>query len=495
MAGYIIAIDQSTQGTKALLFDETGALVYRADKAHRQISDGNGWLSHDAEEIYENLIVAVGELLNGSGIDKNMVVGVGISNQRETSLIWNEDGIPLGHAVVWQCTRSREICEAIAESDAAEIYERTGIPLSPYYPVSKLSWLIENIDGAKELARKNKLKLGTVDTWLLYRLTKGKAYKTDYSNASRTQMFDIYKLEWDEWICGLFGMEKSWMAQVCDSNELFGTTDFEGLLEKPVGIYCMMGDSHAALFAQGCHAPGMIKATYGTGSSIMMNVGGEPVGPKDGIVASIAWGMDGNIDYVLEGNVMYTGGTVSWLKNNLGIVENAADTHKMAIEADRDDATYMVPAFTGLGAPYWNSGAKALIYGMGVNTGRNEIVKAALECIAYQVNDVLRVMEGISEKEIGLLRTDGGASGNGYLMQFQSDISGAEVYASRTQELSGAGVAYMAGIKAGLYDDKVFENMKYDSYKPVMDGTIVKKRLDGWRTAVNLSLSGNAGRI
>lgn len=425
MAAYIISIDQSTQGTKALLFDENGQIVRRTDCAHRQIINEKGWVSHDPEEIYQNVLKVTQELLDG--IDKSCVAGVGISNQRETTLAWNRiSGKPYGQAVVWQCARASQICERESIKLLAEkIRQKTGMNLSPYFPAAKLAWLLENEEGAMQAAQKHEICHGTIDSWLVYKLTGKKEYRTDYSNASRTQLFNIFELKWDKELCYLFGIDPTNLAEVTDSDACFGETDFEGLLPKKVPIHSVMGDSHGALLGQGCLQPGSIKATYGTGSSIMMNIGEKPIISTHGVVTSLAWKIGGSVKYVLEGNLNYTGAVITWLKDDLELICSASETEDLARRAIKEDKLYLVPAFSGLGAPYWDSEAKASIVGMSRTTKKAEFVRAALECIAYQITDIVNAMSddaGISVKQ---LCVDGGPTRNSYLMQFQSDILGA----------------------------------------------------------------------
>lgn len=486
---YVLSIDQSTQGTKALLFDGTGNLVCRADRNHRQIVSDEGWVSHDLEEIYLNTIMAVRDVIEKAGINKNDVQGLGISNQRETAAVWDRNGKPAADAVVWQCARSAGICYAIEKLGKAGIVrEKTGIRLSPYFPASKFAWLLQNVSKAGELNRQGELMFGTIDTWLLYKLTGGKAYKTDYSNASRTQLFHLQTLQWDPEVCDLFGIRTDQLAEVCDSNSVFGETDFEGYLPSPIPICGVLGDSHGALFGQGCIRQGMMKATYGTGSSVMLNIGEKPVFSSRGAVTSLAWGIDGTVNYVLEGNINYTGAVISWLQRDLQLIGSARETAELAERANPEDATYIVPAFTGLGAPYWYSDAKALITGMSRLTGKKEIVKAALECIAYQIADIVDVMKEEAGIEIEELRADGGAAGNGYLMQFQSDITEMPVLTPDAEELSGIGAAYMAGLKLELYDKTIFEKLYRKQFLPVMDHAIVRQKKKGWHEAVELSV-------
>lgn len=487
---YIISIDQSTQGTKALLFDQDGNLIRRTDKSHEQIINEKGWVSHDPLEIYHNVIEVVTALVEKAGIDKKKVAGIGISNQRETSLAWDKiTGEPVGRAIVWQCARAAEICERVERMGEAEnIRRRTGMNLSPYFPASKIAWILENVDGAKEKAEKGELCHGTIDSWLIYKLTCGRSYKTDYSNASRTQLFDIFKLRWDEEICKMFGIDPANLPEVCDSNSDFGSTDFEGFFDEPVTIHGVLGDSHGSLFGQGCLKPGMIKATYGTGSSIMMNIGKDPVLSTHGVVTSLAWSMSGVVNYVLEGNLNYTGAVITWLKDDLKLIESPGETQDLAEQAVSDDSVYLVPAFSGLGAPYWDSYAKASIAGMTRTTGKAEVVRAGVECIAYQITDIVKAMSEDAHVEVEELRVDGGPTRNSYLMQFQSDMARTNVQVPDSEELSGIGPAYAAGLALGVWDESIFSKLNRKVYEPRMDEEVRDKKYAGWKQAVSTVL-------
>lgn len=492
MGRYLLGIDQSTQGTKGLILNEKGELLYRHDFPHRQIVDDKGWVSHDLMEIYKNTLLSVEKVIEKSGIDKGEIVGVGISNQRETTAAWDrKTGEPIDNAIVWQCARGESVCKKIdTKENQAMISARTGIPLSPYFPAAKMAWFIENHPQAAQQNKDGTLCLGTVDAWLIYCLTDKKIFKTDFSNASRTQLLNLNTLKWDEEICGLFGVNPECLPEICDSNSLFGMTDFNGYFERSIPIQAVLGDSHGALFGQGCHEEGMVKTTYGTGSSIMMNVGEEYVASKHGVVTSLAWGMDGKVQYVLEGNINYTGAVITWLKDDLQLIDSPLETQEIAQKANPMDKTYLVPAFSGLGAPYWDSEAPAVIYGITRKTGKAEIVKAALECIAYQIEDILKAMEqdaGIPIKEI---RVDGGPTKNKYLMQFQSDISNISVQAPNAEELSGIGAAYMAGLAMGVYEmSNLFTNVESVCFSPEMDEALRKEKYEGWRKAVGLALA------
>ena len=500
---YVIGIDQSTQGSKALLFSDTGKLLMRCDLPHKQLVNEDGWVSHDGDEIYSNVIKLIHVLIEKTGIPKESVTCVGISNQRETSIAWDASGKPLAPAIVWQCARAESVIRDIkanenfknsrqenqgsyAEFITEFVRKRTGIPLSPYFPAAKIAWLMQNEPMVKKEFENGTLHVGTMDSYLLYRLTGGKAYKTDYSNASRTQLFNITSLSWDKEVCELFGIPVELLPKVVDSNDEFGETDFEGYFEKKVPILAMMGDSHGALFGQGCLSKGMVKTTYGTGSSIMMNVGTEAIISKNGLVTSLAWGIDGEVNYVLEGNLNYTGAVMTWLKEDLNMIRSSAQTGRTAKRANPADTTYLVPAFSGLGAPYWKSDAKAILYGMTRKTGKAEIVKAALDCIAYQIADIVFAMQGDSGIAISTLRVDGGPTKNSYLMQFQSDILEKEVQVSEMEELSGFGAAYLAGCKQGIYKmSGLHKDRKVTAYTSKMDEEIRRVKYAGWLEAVS----------
>lgn len=483
---YVLSIDQSTSGTKALLFDSFGELIGRSDCAHRQIVNDKGWVSHDPVEIYQNTLKAAAELLRHTGVEAAKIAAIGISNQRETALIWDrESQQPVCDAVVWQCARAEKIVERLAEQ-AEKIKEKTGLHLSPYFPAAKWAWILENIPGLMP----DRLCAGTIDSWLIFKLTGGKKFRTDYSNASRTQLFNLHTLQWDEELCRIFGISPAMLPEVCGSDSCFGETDLEGLLPHAVPIHGVLGDSHGALFGQGCIQPGMVKATYGTGSSVMMNVGERPVFSQSGVVTSLAWSMQGKVEYVLEGNINYTGAVTKWITEDLGLLETSRQAGEVAQQADPEDTTYLVPAFTGLGAPYWKSEVKALWCGMGRTTRRAELVRAAEECIGYQIADVVKAMCAESGITISELRADGGPTRDSFLMQFQSDILNIPVAVPNQEELSGIGAAWCAGIGAGIYSREVLSRISRKQYTPQMEEAVREKKYQGWKNAVSL-LTGN----
>ncbi len=486
MSRYVLGIDQSTQGTKALLFDEEGTLICRTDLPHKQYINEKGWVEHDPEEIYANTLAVVKNLVEKAGINKNDLAVLGISNQRETAMVWNRTtGKPVYNAVVWQCARGAQICEEIEKAgDADMIRSHTGLQLSPYFSAAKIAWVLKNVGGVQELADKGELCCGTIDSWLVYKLTGGKEFRTDYSNASRTQMFNISELKWDKQVCGLFGIPMSALPEVTDSDGDYGITDFDGYLDHEIPIRGVLGDSHGALFGQGCVETGMIKSTYGTGSSIMMNIGDKPVF-SNRVVTSLAWKLGGEVNYVLEGNINYTGAVITWLKDDLELISSPGETEQLAKESNPADKSYLVPAFTGLGAPYWDSEATGILTGMTRTTKRKEIVRAALDCIAYQITDVIKAMSTESGIDISELRVDGGPTKNKYLMQFQSDIAHVTVQVPSSEELSGIGAAYAAGIAAGIYNKKeVLNKMTHIRFTPQMQPEERAQKYAGWKNAV-----------
>lgn len=492
---YCIGIDQSTQGTKAMLFDGLGNLLLRTDKSHAQLIDEKGWVEHDPEEIYQNTLRAVKDLLEQSRIDRAEIACVGISCQRETALAWNRyTGKPVYNAIVWQCARGEDICRRLEKSGVSEeVRKRTGLLLSPYFSAAKLAWIMEQVPGVRIEAEQGNICCGTVDSWLVYRLTKGKEFRTDYSNASRTQLFNITTLAWDEKLLGYFGIPRVCMAEVTDSDGFFGETDFEGLLPGAVPIHGVLGDSHGALFGQGCMQRGMMKTTYGTGSSIMMNIGEKPVISDLGIVTSLAWKTEGKVQYVLEGNINYTGAVITWMKDRLGLLTAPGESETLACEANPSDKTYLVPAFTGLGAPYFRSDVSAVFCGMSRTTGKAELVKAGLESIAYQITDVVSLMKKAAEIPKIELRVDGGPTNNKWLMQFQSDILGSTIYVPDAEELSGIGAAYAAGLGSGIYKKEILFEKKHGTlYTPVMSDAKRERKYKGWQDAVSVLLKSNA---
>ena len=488
MSKYIIGIDQSTQGTKALLVDESGHLIHRSDRAHKQIVNEAGWVSHDPTEIAANVLAVARAVVEETGVDPAEIAGVGISNQRETTVAWDRvSGEPVCDAVVWQCARARELCDGLAarEGVAERVRAVTGLALSPYYPASKMAWILANVPAAADAAARGDLCLGTIDSWVVWTLTGGKEFRCDWSNASRTQLFDIQAGTWSAEMCEVFGIDAAALPQVTDSDGLFGTTDLGGFLPAPVPIHGVLGDSHAALFAQGCHRRGMAKATYGTGSSVMMNVGPEFVASSHGLSSSLAWRLGGVTEYVLEGNVNYAGAVKTWLRDDLELIDNPEEVTDLCYAANPASHVYFVPAFTGLGAPHWASDAEGCVFGMTRTTGRAEFVKAADESIAYQIFDVIDAMVEDSGAALAELRVDGGPTRDAYLMQFESDLTGSPIRIASNDEMSGLGAAWACGIALGMYTrDVVNVYGARGVVEPQMPAEERAEKIAGWRHAV-----------
>ncbi|WP_044504020.1 FGGY-family carbohydrate kinase [Megasphaera massiliensis] len=492
MKSYILGIDQSTQGTKVLLFDEAGTICYKAAKSHKQYIDEKGWVEHDSDEIWRHLKDLIRDMLDKTEINGKAIKAVGISNQRETAMAWHrQTGKPVYRAIVWQCARGAAICEELRRKGLDSLIKNTtGLPLSPYFSAAKLAWILRRVEGAKELMDEGNLCMGTMDSWLVYCMTKGQVFRTDFSNASRTQLFDIGRLTWSDDVCRAFGIDRRALPEVTDSNGFYGKTDFDGILPEAIPIHAVFGDSHAALFGQACHHPGMAKATYGTGSSVMMNIGDKPVYSQHGLVTSLAWSLSGKATYVLEGNINYTGAAITWLKDDLQLIRSPEETMALAQAANPKDRSYFVPAFTGLGAPYWESQATGLYTGVTRVTGKKEMVRAVLDAIAYQINDVTTLMQKESGYKLPSLRVDGGPTKNAYLMQFQTDLIGCPVDVPEAAELSAIGAAYAAGLAVGLYDkDALFKDMKGISYEPAMAGDRRRELIGGWQKAISQTLA------
>lgn len=489
---YILSIDQSTSATKVMLFDSSACLVQRVTLPHRQYYPSEGFVEHDPEEIFNNTIKGMSEVLQLAGKQAADLAAVSITNQRETCLIWDKTtGKPIANAAVWQCQRGAEFCtKLIGAGEAPGIRQKTGLIADPYFSASKLRWIINHTPGAKERARNGGLLLGTIDSWLIWKLTNGKVHATDFSNACRTMLFNINTLQWDSELIALFDLYPCMFPEVKFSDEIFGFTDPALIFEQPLPISGILGDSHAALFGQNCFEPGMAKATYGTGSSIMMNIGSQPLSSPEGLVTSIGWGENGTIDYVFEGNIHCTGDTINWLINDLELISNAAESEKLALSVPDNNQVYFVPAFVGLGAPYWDNKARATLSGMARNTKKAHVVRAALESIAYQVKELIDLMSENSDIKLSELRVDGGPTRNNFLMQFQSDMLARKVVRSSIEEISALGSALMAGLACGFWKNKEEIRLlrKEDqSFMPKMPPNETARLYKGWKMAVKRS--------
>ena len=490
MSNRIIAIDQSTQGTKAMIFNEKCELVRRVTIAHKQYYPRAGWVEHDAEEIYGNVVAGIKEVMKDENVSENSY-SLAITNQRETVVVWDKStGKPVQNAVVWQCLRGADYCNELkAKGYDSFVHERSGLLIDPYFSASGVKWILDNVEGAQEKAKKGELLMGTMDTWVIWKLTGGKRHVTDYTNASRTLLMNIHRLEWDEDLLGLFGIPKSMMAELLPCDSEFGETTVEGLFQHPIKIAGVLGDSHGALAGQMCFEEGLGKTTYGTGSSVMVNIGENFASAPAGLVTSVGFSAMGKTFYAFEGNIHCTGMTLSWLKDSLGMISNPGESEELASSVEDNGGVYLVPAFAGLGAPWWRSDVKAMISGMTLGTSRAHIVRAALESIAYQVTDLVSAMTekaGIKLKE---LRVDGGPTKNRFLMQFQADCLRVPVDCSDVEEASALGAVVMNGIARKTWSDfseiAALRKSRYKIVPQAGNEDVMKAAHAGWLRAVN----------
>ncbi|MFC1569433.1 glycerol kinase GlpK [bacterium] len=490
----ILAIDQSTSGTKAIIFDSQGKVVHRCTEDHEQYYPQPDWVEHDPEEIYEKTKLAIQKVLSESKTDLSNIAAVAITNQRETVAVWDKKtGKPVYNAIVWQCQRGAEACKAFQEQGYGEMVEaKTGLLIDPYFSATGLKWIVDNVDGVKERAESGELAFGTMDSWVIYKLTGGKVHATDHSNACRTMLYNIYDLKWDKELLDLMGLHESMAPEVMYSDAIFGHTSVGDIFDREIPITGVMGDSHAALFGQNCYKQGMAKATYGTGSSIMMNIGKKPMKSPEGLVTSIGWGCKNEIDYVFEGNIHCTGDTLKWMVNDLELIPDSKISEEIATSVDNNNGVYFIPAFVGLGAPYWDNDARACISGMARSTKKAHVVRAALEAIAYQIKDLIDLMakgSGVGLKE---LRVDGGPTRNNFLMQFQTDMLNSTVVRTDVEEVSALGSALMAGLTVGIWKDldELSSLRKVDkTFGPSMDAGKRDQLYKGWQEAVQKVLT------
>ncbi len=490
----ILAIDQSTSATKAILFNERGELLGKTAVPHRQLYPQPGGVEHDAAEIYASTLQAVADLLARHPAQQENLRYLSLTNQRETIVVFDKaTGEPLHNAIVWQCRRGEAICaELAAAGHGPLVQERTGLKIDTYFPASKLTWLFRQRPDIREQVAAGAALIGTMDTYLLYRLTNGRSFATDQSNASRTLLFDIGQLAWDAELCDLFGVPLAALPKVQDSNAQFGETDFAGLLPRPLPIFGVMGDSQAALFAQRCYTPGSAKVTFGTGSSVLLNIGGKMAYSGNGLVTAVAWVINGQPTYAFEGIINFTGATIAWLRDQLGLIQSAAETEGLAMAVADNGGVYLVPAFVGLSAPYWQPNARAAIVGLTPGSGKSHVVRAALESIAYSIRDVLGLMGAEAGVPLQLLHADGGAVGNRFLMQFVADMAQVPLRASALPELSALGAALAGGLGCGLYtgmDDLTTLPQQHDTFTPQMATAVADQLYAGWETAVRRVLA------
>jgi glycerol kinase len=490
MSNYILSIDQSTSATKAVLFDNKAQFVARANAEHKQYYPKPGWVEHDPEEIFSNTLKVIAEVITQAGISKEEVQCISISNQRETVVVWDRvTGKPVCNAVVWQCLRGETKCNELkAQGHEQMIHQRTGLIVDPYFSASGVHWIINSSPDIKQKAISGQLACGTIDSWLVWKFTNGKTHTTDYSNASRTLLLNLHSMQWDVEICQLFDIPLNMLPELKHSDEVFGMTNAGGFFTKEIPISGILGDSHAALFGQRCYHNGLSKVTYGTGSSVMMNIGPKPLEAPIGLVTSIGYSIKGKTDFVFEGNIHSTGATIKWLVDMLGIMSSSKESETLADSVISTEGVYFVPAFAGLGAPYWDNQARANISGIHGGTTKAHIVRAGLEAIAYQVKDLLDLMAQKAGIDLTEIRVDGGPTRNHFLMQFQSDMLNAPITVSDIEEASALGAALAGGMGVGLWKDLgELESLytSHDKVKPDMKENQRKELYNGWVRAVN----------
>ena len=489
MPKYIMALDSGTTSNRCILFDHSGRVCSVAQKEFTQIFPQPGWVEHDADEIFSTQLEVAKEALANIGAKASDVAAIGITNQRETTVVWNKlTGRPVYNAIVWQCRRTAPFCDSLkAEGLVDAIRAKTGLVIDPYFSGTKIHWILSNVPGAREQADRGELLFGTVETWLIWKLTGGKVHVTDYSNASRTMLFNINTLSWDEEILQKLQIPASMLPEAVPSSGVVGETD-AAFFGAPIAIAGAAGDQQAALFGQTCFTPGDAKCTYGTGAFLLMNTGEKPIFSQNGLVTTIAWGLDGKVHYALEGSIFVAGAAIQWLRDELRFIESAADSEYMARKVSDTNGCYVVPAFTGLGAPYWDAYARGAIVGLTRGVNKYHIIRATLDSIIYQVNDVLCAMEADSGIRLSALKVDGGASANNYLTQTQADISAAPVLRPKCVETTAMGAAYLAGLAVGYWKDteEIRQNWAVDrQFLPEISADARADRLAHWKKAVS----------
>lgn len=490
---YVLALDQGTSSSRAILFDAAGNNVASAQREFTQIFPQPGWVEHNAEEIWSTQIGTAAEVLARAGVNPADVAAIGIANQRETTVVWDtETGKPICNAIVWQCRRTTGICESLRAAGWEDtVRERTGLVIDAYFSGPKLQWILDNVPGARARAAAGKLRFGTVDSWLIWKLTGGRVHVTDVTNASRTLLFNIRTLQWDEELLGAMDIPASMLPQVRMSSEIYGMTDKQTFFGAEVAIAGAAGDQQAALFGQACFEPGMAKNTYGTGCFMLMNTGRKAVLSQHGLLTTIALGINGVTEYALEGSIFVAGAAVQWLRDGLQLIESSADSEYFAAKVPDAGGVYVVPAFVGLGAPYWNMKARGAIFGLTRGAGKSHLIRATLESLAYQTKDVLTAMEADSGISLRSLKVDGGATENNLLMQFQADILGTAVERPDITETTAMGAAYLAGLATGFWSsrDELKKQWRLDRrFEPSMEEATRSRLYRGWKKAVQRSL-------
>lgn len=491
MAKYVLALDQGTTSSRAILFDKNGAIFATSQKEFTQYFPKAGWVEHDPMEIWSSQLEVAQDVLKKNGVSAKDIAAIGITNQRETTVVWDrKTGKPIYNAIVWQDRRTASICDKLkADGLENDIRSRTGLVVDAYFSGTKVKWILDNVKGARERADAGELAFGTVDSWLIWNLTNGTTHVTDYSNASRTLIYNIKELKWDEKLLKAIDVPKAVLPEVKDSSSIYGKTN-KALFGGEIAIAGIAGDQQSALFGQACFEPGMAKNTYGTGCFMLMNTGETPVKSKQGLLTTIAWGLDGKVEYALEGSVFIAGAAIQWLRDGLKMIDESPDSEYYAMKVKDTDGVYVVPAFAGLGAPYWDMYARGAMFGLTRGTTKQHIIRATLESLAYQTKDVLDAMQKDSKITLNALRVDGGACANDLLMQFQSDILQTDVQRPKVIETTALGAAYLAGIAVGFYEKKqISKNWAIDrTFKSGMSSVESKKLYKGWQKAVERTM-------
>lgn len=491
---YVLAIDQGTTSSRAILFNKVGEIVGVAQKEFSQIFPQAGWVEHDAMEIWASVQSVISEVLARHPVPITEIAAIGITNQRETTVIWDRDtGQPIYHAIVWQSRQTAEICEELkAQGYDKIVREKTGLLTDAYFSGTKVKWILDHVEGARKKAAAGELLFGTIDTWLVWKLSGGKAHVTDYTNASRTLMYNIFDQTWDEELLEIFGVPREMLPEVRSSSEVYTTTDRTLFFGEEVPIAGMAGDQQAALFGQACFEPGMAKNTYGTGCFMLMNTGDKAVRSENGLLTTIAWGINGSVQYALEGSIFVAGSAIQWLRDGLQVIRTAAESEAYALKVDSTEGVYVVPAFVGLGTPYWDSEARGAVFGLTRGTQKEHLIRATLESLAYQTRDVLSAMEADAAVQLKKLRVDGGATANNFLMQFQSDLLGVPVERPVVLETTALGAAYLAGLAVGFWKDpeEIATHWNKDiSFVPKIKQEKAELLYSGWLEAIRATRS------
>jgi glycerol kinase len=494
METYILSLDQGTTSSRAILFNKKGEIVHIAQREFTQYFPQPGWVEHNANEIWGSILAVIATILSESGIKPEQISGIGITNQRETTIIWDKKtGLPIYNAIVWQSRQTNEICEELKAKGYEAVFRRkTGLLIDAYFSGTKVKWILDHIEGAREKAEQGKLLFGTIDSWLIWKLSGGKAHVTDYSNASRTLLFNIYDLTWDDELLSILNIPKSMLPEVRPSSEVYAFTTEEHFFGKQIPISGAAGDQQAALFGQACYEKGMAKNTYGTGCFMLMNTGEKAVQSKNGLLTTICWGLNGKVYYALEGSIFVAGSAIQWLRDGLRMFQNSADSEKYAVRVENTEGVYVVPAFVGLGTPYWDSDVRGAVFGLTRGTSKEHFVRATLESLAYQTKDVLAAMEADSGINLKTLRVDGGAVKNNFLMEFQSDILQVSVERPQINETTALGAAYLAGLAVGYWDslEEISTQWAIDqTFTPKMDRTQSDSLYSGWKKAVKAAMA------